>query len=130
MNTFLRTFVDTSNFPIIQAVLAHLFVFTYFSIIQNFKIILIRYFPKARINTGFFASFVPNVLLTALFCRVRDCSIKDFRAALFYDIIHFSSRKYLFVISHLIITYNEKKRRLHLHRKRRFSLIRILLDIR
>ena len=40
MNTFLRTFVDTSNFPIIQAVLAHLFVFTYFSIIQNFKIIL------------------------------------------------------------------------------------------
>ena len=40
MNTFLRTFADTSNFPIIQAVLAHLFVFTYFSIIQNFKIIL------------------------------------------------------------------------------------------
>ena len=40
MNTILRTFADTSNFPIIQAVLAHLFVFTYFSIIQNFKIIL------------------------------------------------------------------------------------------
>lgn len=108
MNTILRTFADTSNFPIIQAVLAHLFVFTYFSIIQNFKIILIRYFPKTRINTGFFASFVPNVLLTALFCRVRYGSIKDFRAALFYDIIRFSSREYSFVISHLIITYNGK----------------------
>ena len=40
MNTILRTFADTSNFPIIQAVLAHLFVFTYFSIIQNFKMFL------------------------------------------------------------------------------------------